>query len=430
MILQRLCQIALLAAASLAHSALYAVESVSVLRAFQLPQTRLESMGQQGFSAADLNLARTNGLRFDNLPSLGSGLARIGTNEFVGISDRGPNGEVGGKRTFPLPKFCPFISRFKLLDGKIAIEHSILLTDTQGLPLSGLSNMEGQERLFESAEARIPLPFDPNGVDPEAIRVFPDGKFLISEEYGPSILVIKPNGQVLMRYMPENKSLPRTTYPARAILPRILAQRRTNRGFESLALSPDGRIAYALLQSPVGDVTDERYKNCRIVRVVRLDLTDPLNANVTGLFLIRLSDASDYGKTQKQENVKLNDAVWLAPDKLLLLETGKNSARLIIGDFSQATNLLGTPNENSLAIEATGDDPAKLGVKPASQELWVSTEGLQGLSHKLEGLEVLSPTEVAVSNDNDFGLGDNDKGEPSAVWILRFSRPLLLTKSR
>lgn len=386
----------------------------------------LSELGSQPFTASELAHAWTNGLKFDDLPSIGSGLARVGENEFVGISDRGPNGEVGGKRTFPLPKFCPYIARFKLSAGKIQILSAVTLKDSDGRPLTGLSNQSGEERLYDSTNMETPLPFDPNGFDPEAIRVFPDGKFLISDEYGPSVLVVNTNGRVLMRYVPENKLLPGARYPVIAILPSVLSRRRTNRGFEALALSPDGRIAYVMLQSPLGDESDPKVQNARVVRALRLDLSDPLNARVAGHFLMPLSRAANYSAKLKQSGVKLNDAEWLAPDKLLVLEQAGETARLLVADFSAAGDLRNAPNEDSAEPETAGDDFTNLPVKPANVEVWATISGLTKEPTKLEGLAILSPTEIALANDNDFGLGDNKTGTPSSVWIIRLPRALPL----
>lgn len=406
-----------------AHAALAAAE---IRSSYVLPPTSLLKLGSQPFTTNDLARAQINGLKYTDLPSLGSGLARASKAEFYGISDRGPNGTVDNRRTFPLPQFCPHITHFRLRDGRIEILKSILLTDAVGKPLSGLSNQSPEERLYESTKTGTPLPYDPNGVDPEAIRVFPNGRFLISEEYAPSILVVETNGQVLVRYTPQPKALAGASYPVYSILPAVFAQRRDNRGFESLALSPDGQTAYAILQSPAGLETDPQLANSRVARALRLDLADPLHARVTGHFLVPLSRAADYGKGQKQQNVKLNDAEWLAPDKLLVLESGKEFARLVLVDFAAATNLLGRDDENSLTLEPAGSDLATLSVKPAAVSIWFSTADLRGLSRKLEGLAVLSPTEIALSNDNDYGLGENDTGEPSMVWLLHLSNPLPL----
>jgi alkaline phosphatase len=342
----------------------------------------------------------------------------------VGISDRGPNGEVGGRRTFPLPTFAPHITRFKVRAGKIEILKSIVLADSKGMPISGLSNQYPEERLYKTADADTPLPYDPNGVDPEAIRVFPNGKFLISEEYGPSVLVVNTNGQVLMRYVPENKPLPGATYPVRAILPAVLSQRRTNRGFESLALSTDGKTAYVMLQSPLGDESDPKFQNARVSRALRLDLSDPLNARVTGHFLMPLSKASDYSARLKQYGVKLNDAEWLATDKLLVLEHASGKARLIVADFSVATNLQNNPVAATTVFEADGDDFPKLSTVAATVEVFATIEQLCAPATKLEGLAILSPTEIALSNDNDFGVGNKDSEANSILWILRLARPL------
>lgn len=409
-----------------ADAGLAAESGVEVLQRFELPPTNLRSLGQQPFTENDLAQARTNGLKYDALPSLGSGLARIKENEFVGISDRGPNGEVGKRRTFPLPKFAPYLTRFRLVAGKFEILQTIVLTDTNGKPLTGLSNQQPEERLFETADASTPLPYDQNGVDPEAVRVFPDGKFLISEEYGPSVLVVNTNGQILMRYVAVNKSLPGATYPVQAILPSVLSQRRTNRGFEALALSPDGKTAYVMLQSPLGD--EKEFESARVSRVIRLDLSDPLNARVAAHFLMPLSSATDYGAKLKQTGVKLNDAEWLAPDRLLVLEQAGETARLLVADFSAAGNLRKTSKENTLEPEAVGDDFAKLPVKPVTVEVWAASSGLTKEPTKLEGLAILSPTEIALANDNDFGLGEGTIPPPSTVWLLRLSRPLPLAR--
>ncbi len=401
----------------------------AVTGVYKLPSFKLTSLGAQPISEPALLQARRNGLKHTDLPSIGSGLARAGNNEFCGITDRGPNGEVdtakGTRRTFPLPDFCPAIVRFRLTNEQIQIVRTIPLRDGHGKPLTGLSNLSTEERLYASADARSPLPVDPNGVDPEAIRVLPDGRFLIAEEYSPSVLVVSAVGEVLVRYTPAAKPLTNASYPVKAILPAVLSQRRHNRGFESLALSADGRTAYAILQSPAGDAEDKRMKQSRVARALRLDVSDPLHARVTGHFLVPLSRAADYGPAQKQPNVKLNDADWLAPDKLLVLETGAGFARLIVVDFAGATNLLGRPDENALTFELVGGDLSKLPITPARTEVWLATAGLSAIgSPKLEGLAILGPDEIALANDNDFGLGDNATGEPSMAWTLRLHRPL------
>jgi alkaline phosphatase len=83
------------------------------------------------------------------------------------------------------------------------------------------------------------------------------------------------------------------------------------------------------------------------------------------------------------------------------------------------------PDASSLAFEDASADLAALHVKAAPVHEIFSTREVPGItSDKLEGLVILSPTEIALSNDNDFGIGDNLTGDPSRIWLVRLSQPL------
>jgi alkaline phosphatase len=405
-------------------------EDIPRVKTFVLPRTNLSEAGNPAVSAEALARAKANGLEFTDMPSIGSGLARAGDQEFWGITDRGPNGKTGGdddatRRTFPLPGFCPAIVRFRLADGQIRITQWIPLADSRGKLISGFSNGESEERLYESSSAKTPLPFDPNGVDPEGIRVLPDGNFLVCEEYSPSILVVATNGQVLVRYTPRSKPLAGATYPVKSILPDSFAGRRVNKGFESVAISGDGRFAYAILQSPRGDTGKKRYAESRVIRVLKLDLSRPLDATVAGEYLALTSPAAEYPDKQKQHKVSWNDADWVAPDQLLVVENGKGRSKLLLVDLRRATNVLERKEEPGLTFESTAPDLAVLGVQPASAHVVFSTKDAPEIaSDKIEGIAVLSPTEVALAFDNDFGMGEKAIGQASKVWIVRLTAPL------
>jgi alkaline phosphatase len=253
----------------------------------------------------------------------------------------------------------------------------------------------------------------------------PDGKFLLSEEYSPSILVVATNGRVLMRYTPTSKPLPKATYPVKAILPEIFAHRRDNKGFENLALSADGKFAYALLQTPMGAAAEARYAASRVIRMVKLDVSNPLDAKVVGEYLALTSPAAEYSAKQKQEKISWSDADWIAPDKLVVIEHGKGWVKLRLVDFSEATNLLKHPDESSLRFEEAIADLAGLKVQAASAREVFSSRDVPGIdTDKLEGLVILDPVTIALSNDNDFGLGSNTNGEPSRIWLVHLAQPL------
>jgi alkaline phosphatase len=405
----------------------YQITSVKV---YTLPRMSLSELGNPAVTDATMKRAEQNGLKFGDLPSIGSGLAKTGENEFVGITDRGPNGaaedaDTSAHRSFPLPEFCPTIVRFKLEGSAIRITECLPLKDSSGRPISGLSNREGEEPLYASPTSATPLPRDPNGVDPEGIRVLPGGGFVLVEEYGPSLLIVNAKGEVLMRYTPESKPLPGATYPVKAILPAALAQRRDNKGFESVALSKDGKRAYAILQASMGDAKDKRYKDNRWLRVVKLDLTKPLEAKVAGEYLLDPGTGPLAAGKDKPDKANVSDAEWLGPDKLLILSRDKDAVRIMQADFAGSTDILADPRAAALTFEDAATDLSALGVKPARTRLVFSTAQAKEInSLKLEGLTVTGPDELALSNDNDFGIGDNKNGEPSRVWLIKLNRPL------
>jgi len=410
----------------------------SVLETFQLPPTDLAQLNP-GIDLGSAALAAKYGYPKQNNPGIGSALVAVPgkPGEFFLMTDRGPNfdnvngaGKVYGK-VFPMPNFTPAIVHVKLEQGRINILRAIPLVDSAGKPVTGLTNSSDDETAYVNPEGS-PLPFHPAGLDTEALQLLPDGRFLISEEYGPSVLVADANGKVLVRYVPMGKSYEGVNYPIKPILPAIFKQRRSNRGLENLALTPDGKTAYTVLQSPMGDAKNKAYANTRVVRILRLDVTDPLNAKVTGMFAVLQNPKSAYPETSKQADLKYSDAVALTQDKILLLERATKKFKLIIADLSQANNLLDSTVvksevDNSLIPEQEAEDLQKLGITAApTMEVFDSRDVFFQIdTDKIEGLAVLSPSVVAISNDNDFGVGENTTDYPSKVWLIRLGHSLI-----
>jgi Esterase-like activity of phytase len=378
-------------------------------------------------------------------PGIGSGLARgrgKDNGAFWAVTDRGINDDhpLGGK-TFPIPRYTPAIVALRAADGKLAIDRAIPLLTTSGAPATGLPNDPSDDTPYPSLAATSPLGLDVNGLDVEELEPLPTGGFLISEEYSPSLAVVSEDGRVKMRYTPRGKPLAGADYPVKELLPEVLVHRRKNRGFEAMALSADGRTAYLVMESPLGPTSDARYKATRVVRIVRVDVSNPLDAAVTGHF-ITLQSAVDAGHAAaepgvKPSEVKCSAADWLGPDRLLVVERLDGLVKLFALDLSRATNLLGlgaAKGEQSLDLEDTatpGQGYQALGVTPAERdevfsshdtpEILAGQDGAAGTS-KWEGLVVLGPDTVAVTNDNDFGIQRGD--DPSRLWVIRLRRPL------
>jgi hypothetical protein len=99
--------------------------------------------------------------------------------------------------------------------------------------------------------------------DPESFVRAPDGSFWVSEEFGPFLLHFSPDGKLLEAPVP----VPGVRSPQNPFLDlsdRSRPERPTlaaSRGFEGMAISPDGRTLYALLE---GAVTGDDARDLRI----------------------------------------------------------------------------------------------------------------------------------------------------------------------
>ena len=62
-----------------------------------------------------------------------------------------------------------------------------------------------------------------------------------------------------------------------------------------------------------------------MIRALKLDVRDPLDARVVGEYLMLASPARAYSAQQKQQKISWSDADWIAPDQLLVVDVAKAS---------------------------------------------------------------------------------------------------------
>jgi len=149
-----------------------------------------------------------------------------------------------------------------------------------------------------------------NAFDPEGLIVHPlTGNLLVSDEYRPSLLEINRAGQVVRRFdapvnlLPRNAATGATNFAGDAGND---AGKRTNRGFEGLAISPSGRFAFAMLQSAM---LDEGGASGVYTRIVRFETT---TGRAVAQFAYRL-EGSAQGRG-------ISALVALNDDEFLVLE--------------------------------------------------------------------------------------------------------------
>jgi hypothetical protein len=367
---------------------------------------------------------------------------------FVTTTDRGPNGEikVNGQTemAFPIPNYTPRLVKLRLDGDKLQVADTILLrlpegfTDpvTKSREITGLPPFEEQGDEAYSPDGKQNYGTDPNGVDTESLALDSrDGSYWIGEEYGPSILHVASDGTILMRIMPRGRAVNAPGQNVRELLPEVITRRRVNRGFEGLAVSPDGTRVFAMLQSPLANPDDKTAENSRNIRILVLDIGDANSPKLAGVYVYLTQSANEAG-VKKQDNIKIGDIAAISRTMILVgerdSEEGGSYKTVYKVDLSNATDLSSRDDIGGRTIEAASDSDFRSGgVEVARKSMAVDLAKLGFRPDKFEGLALIDSTTIAVVNDNDFGVQSIDtrgrvvrQGQPPRLVVIRVPEPL------
>lgn len=326
-------------------------------------------------------------------------------NEWWGLSDRGPGGgtlnyETRAQRfTIDVNQNTGAISNFKIAE--------TVVFRSNGQALNGIA---------PNPSNALGLAFDPEGlvVNPKT------GTLLVSDEYGPSVREFSRSGELLRTYTTPANLLPRNAAsgtPNFASDTGNTAGKRTNRGFEGLAISPDGQFAFAMLQSAT---LDEGGGNGSVNRIVKFDTS-------TGQAVAQYA----YAMKRSGQGQGVSSLVAINDHEFFVLE--RNNRGVGVGaefatadkevyriDLTGATDVStinlssGTPyttvGKSGQILDLDADTLAALGNK--SPEKW---EGL-AIGPKLANGKYL----LLAGTDNDYSVTQNASGNQLDVYF-RFS---------
>lgn len=344
----------------------------------------------------------------DRLGGLGSAIAWTGSGwTFVMLPDRGPiDGGAAYQTRVQVIEFAPDFSE-RSLDWKVI--RTVMLTDEDGRPLPGNSGA------YDPSDRTKSRRFDPEG-----LRIGRDGVMYISDEYGPAVDVFSPSGKRAARLSVPGKygvshedGLPEGEMP-----PSNTKGRQPNRGFEGLALTPDGKTAVAMLQSPLiqdGGLDKKNKRDGVNIRVLFLD-----TAGGAPREMVYALESDRYG---------VSEIAAIDASRMLVLErdgeagSKAETKAIYLADFSRATDV------SDIDALPKGDLPD--GIAPAGKGLLfdlvdpVLRLNGEDFPEKVEGL-ALGPAladgrlSLLVSTDNDF-----KDGQPTFVWLFAVDAALL-----
>ena len=328
-------------------------------------------------------------------------------NQWWGLSDRGPGGGTLSYETR--------VQRFTLdVDASGAISNfqvtKTVKFNRAGSPMNGLA----------------PSPTDKlgNAFDPEGIVVNPtNGHLLVSDEYGPSLYEFDRKGNFVRAFTTPANVVPRSAggTPNYADDTGNTLGKRGNRGFEGLAISPDGRYAYAMLQSPMLEEGGAS-GNGRFARIVKFD-------TATGDSVAQYA----YEMDRNNEGQGISALVALGNDKFMVLERNNRGvgvgATLATADKSvYQIDLSSASDVSGIALPSSGTvlPPGVTAVAKGAKVIDLDADTLAALGNrspeKWEGLAIgpqLANGQylVLAGTDNDYSVTQNSEGAQFDVWF-------------
>ena len=329
-------------------------------------------------------------------------------NEWWGLSDRGPGGgtlpyETRVQRfTLDVDTSTGAISNFQLMQ--------TLKFSDNGLALNGLApTMPGV--LGRS-------------LDPEGFVINPvTGNLLVSDEYGPSLKEFDRSGNLVRSYTTPSNLLPQvgSAVDYTSAPPTLTSGREPNRGLEALAISPDGRYAYAVLQN--GTVQDGWTASSRGLysRIVKYDTA---TGQAVAQYAYRLESAgqgrgvsalvaldNDRFMILERNNRGIGVGATVAsPDKNVFMIDLSGAADVTGVNLPATGTFAGAVTKGARLIDLDANTLAALGNK--SPEKW---EGL-AIGPQLANGQYL----VLAGTDNDYSVTQNSTGTQFDVYF-RFS---------
>lgn len=399
-----------------------------------------EALGQVSVPAGPVRLIR----------GCGSGLTRRPGDppgRFWAVGDRGPNVSVDaaverwgcadlrdlpvedGAKVMPRPDVGPALGELQLEGDVVRLLRVTPLRAADGRPISGLPPPGGPHAASEPAldlEGRR-LPPDPSGADTEGVAALADGSFWIGDEYGPSLLRVDADGRVRTRLVPAGTEalFKGAQYQVAADLPALAARRRLNRGFEALALSADGGRLHLAFQSPLAHPDEAAHEHGRHVRVWTLDGE---SGALLAQYAYRFDPPDSFRRDAERGSVsradlKVSEMITVGNGGLLILERGSATTKLYLTRLDQAL-ALGREHddpETRPTLEAlSGREEPVRSFPELAKTLLVSTDDHPEVSVDLEGMVQLSPRELLLVNDNDFGV----EGVETRFWLLTLDADL------
>jgi len=235
----------------------------------------------------------------------------------------------------------------------------------------------------------------------------------------PSIAHLSADGRILQRLVPADAVDDYRSSEAEIVgtLPAILSRRQGNRGFESLAISPDEAFLYFLMQNALANPDAKAYQSSRNCRLFKLERA---TGKLVGEYVYQLDDPRSFAldPSDKQSEPRISELTTLGPDRLLVIERTEVQTKLYEIRLDLATNILGGKWDDITTMPSLEqeNDAAAIEIVPVGKTLWFDqASDFKDAPAKIEGMAFLGDGTLALINDNDFGI----RGDETKILLVR-----------
>lgn len=319
--------------------------------------------------------------------------------EYYALADRGPD---DGDTTYQCRFHTIRIEVDPQADTPVRVEllETCLLSDTDG------RNHVGDSRALQAT------PELGHRLDPEGIRMIGPDQLFICEEYGPMVLQFDRSGRKLGSIpVPSAYGIAKPAATKQDENQNNVSGRASNKGFEGIAVSEDGRTITCIMQNVMlqdgekDEMGEPHGRNCRLLQI-------DLDSGKTRQFVFRL-DQHDY---------VLSEILAISSTEFLVIERDWKAGDDAKCKHIKRIDITGATDISDLECLPSSELPEYL--HPVSKSTFLDMldprYGLAGSSmpEKLEGL-TFGPDladgrkTLIIAADNDFNLTS-----PSYIYVF------------
>ncbi len=378
--------------------------------------------------------------------------------EWWALSDRGPGGGVIDYAT-RVQRLEIKLDRTTGAIEKVSIAETIKFTDLSKVLSSPVNPAVGKPRALNGLN---PLELNGDGAvlgrsfDPEGVVVDPQtGDLIVSDEYGPSIYVFDRRGRLRDVFETPANLVPRisdgTTRDYVSSRSVLRFGRQDNRGFEGLAITPDGGRVIGVLQDPlVNEPGPNNGRDGRNVRVVVFDNDrwSPTYGTAIAQYVYQLEKQAEVaariqaaGGTatatdpRQGRNIGLSAIVAINATEFLVLERDNRGIGV---DDPAGASVVGSKRVYKIDISGATDvtdvilpaDALPAGVIPVSKSsvfIDLAADTVlpnEKIAEKWEGLAIGPRLKgqdrarvIIAGNDNDYSVTQTGSGTQFDVYV-------------